>query len=296
MLANEHESPRPGTLRRGEAKRVLLSMPHVCPHCYLPLVPIQVFPGQTGPGLPYADGAVNRGLFGGFVQQGVIHGARCPRCQQVFFFAFPLEAGEYATAADAFKRLGRTSTPAVEPAPQFDLSQLDSLEDLVALGVSGEWTTRLRVIERLEELATPGAAAAVARILERALEDDLPTVARVAIDSATRLGPPPQLEPLLLRCLRSAHDQLVVTALAALGEVGAITTVPAIRESARGLFRPGSIKTAASQAVERLTARHRPAPDGALSVTQDARQRGALSRLNAEAGLSLEEPGDEERS
>jgi hypothetical protein len=275
-----------------------LPMTRDCPFCQNALIPIRVFGADRGapqPVLHYADTDTPPGLPGS-ATIGVVQGARCPGCDQVFLFASPLQLGDRRAGAASRSRAPRSRTRPVSTElapPEPELEELDH-QALVERGLEAPWPERLRIIELLEDRGHPDAGSAVARLLKDALDDDLPTVARMAVQTAIRLGPPPELEPLLRECLRSSHDRLVVEALDALATHGSLASVQAIRDAGRGFFRAGMIKKAAQEALHQLVARHEAAPHGALSVAPDDPERGALSHVDIDAGLSLEEPDDEQ--
>ncbi len=157
---------------------------------------------------------------------------------------------------------------------------------LVLVRKSKDDGTAARAVAALGERLPPAEAEAA---LLRALETGLGATARACLEALGRRGGP-ELERLLLRALAGDDPVVAVFAAAALGRVGTVEAVAALREEA-SIWRP-ELRKAARQAIAEIQARLTGAQAGQLSLA--ASEAGALSLAQNEPGslsLAETEPG-----
>jgi hypothetical protein len=141
-----------------------------------------------------------------------------------------------------------------------------------------------RAVNALGERLPAGQAEAA---LGRALERGRSETARACLAALERRGALPS-EGLLLQALGGDDLQISVTAARALGRVGTVTAVTALRAAESS--RRGELRSAARQAIAEIQSRLPGAQPGQLSLAGS--EAGALSLAPGEPGrLSLSEPG-----
>jgi HEAT repeat protein len=183
-----------------------------------------------------------------------------------------------------------------------DASQEVRLRAGMALGEEGR-PTLLGLVEGsgTDDACAARAVAALGRglgaeraeaALRRALEGPgRPQTARACLEALALLGRS-EAEGLLLEALRQEDGQVAVGAARAIGRVGTVAAVPALREAAE---RGGEMRRAARQAIAEIQARLTGAEPGQLSLAVS--EAGALSLADGEPGrLSLADCTEERRA
>jgi len=167
----------------------------------------------------------------------------------------------------------------------------ESVRRLRNLFPSFDLAKKLLIIETIGEIGGEEAASA----LVGWLATDLEGIVQACLRGLASIGPTLEAEKALQELLENSDGHLLPELIDTLALVGSADSISHLEPLSRGLFRPKSIRDAATKAIRSIRHRVAIAPVGALSVSPPI-DGGHLSLSDAQGALSTHRsrgPADE---